>query len=306
MTNRERYIQYALEHEIPFFSKPDWLSIVAKNLDIAYWETSNRLQVFFAFNLEKKGLFTLVRNLPFTPYNQIIFDTQAATEKDLEEMELFFKNFVQQFSFFEVDFPSDLIFANKMQHELLRTNVLELGQESSDYFLNQCSSNTLKHIKKGSKLQITSTSDSAVVFDLLAKTYEKQSKKYPFEKELIIGIMDFIKSNNCGKVWLATSASGQYLATLIQVWDNTTSYYLAGGTDYTIKNSGAMAALQFHAISHANARGLKQYDFEGSQIKSIDQFFKSFGAKEKLYFRIKYDNNKIFKVAQTIYKKIKP
>lgn len=54
----------------------------------------------------------------------------------------------------------------------------------------------------------------------------------------------------------------------------------------TQKNSGAVDLLMWEAILHAKTAGCTHFDFEGSMIEGIEQFFRKFGAQPILYLQI--------------------
>jgi hypothetical protein len=316
LTNKELYIEFETQNNFPFFSRSAWLDVVAEDWQVALFTTKNKLTFFFAYVLEKKGPFTFVRNPYFTPYSQFIFQEDKAIEADYSEMILFLEKFKQNFSFVELDFPEKAFYAKSVAHKVMRTNKISLNHKNENFALELANSNTQKQIIKGRRLEISNTKEAAIVFQILKKTFERQDKKYAFSLDLISNIIAFIYTNNCGKVWLATDSAGQHHSALIQVWDQENSYYLTGGSNYKFKNSGGMAALQAHAIGYANTlhedvnNGLKKplsyYDFEGSQVEGINNFFKSFGGSEFSYCRVVSENNvllKIIKKAKNIFKK---
>jgi hypothetical protein len=65
--------------------------------------------------------------------------------------------------------------------------------------------------------------------------------------------------------------AGAYL-----VHDAHYTYYLVGGSDAGLRNSGAMSATMWAAIELAAKRGTG-FDFEGSSLPSVERFFRAFG-----------------------------
>ena len=84
----------------------------------------------------------------------------------------------------------------------------------------------------------------------------------------------------------AVDGEGRIHAAGLFVWDSTVCYYLLGGTDPDLRNSGAMNLLIFEAFGRAADRGLTTFDFEGSMIEPIEFFFRSFGAAQVPYFAV--------------------
>jgi hypothetical protein len=75
------------------------------------------------------------------------------------------------------------------------------------------------------------------------------------------------------------------------VWDNSTAYYLAGGSNDIGRKNGAMHFLLAEALRFAQEKNCKFFDFEGSMHSGIEVFFRSFGGTLLPCLRIfKYKN----------------
>jgi hypothetical protein len=81
----------------------------------------------------------------------------------------------------------------------------------------------------------------------------------------------------------------EVVAALFLVWDNKRSYYLGGGIK---ENShGAMSLLFWEAIKYSKEKiGLNEFDFEGSDVKSIEFYFRKFGGDIRPIFSISEDS----------------
>jgi len=76
------------------------------------------------------------------------------------------------------------------------------------------------------------------------------------------------------KVWVAY-VKGEPLASMFLVWDKERAYYLGGGINENSR--GMMSYLIWNAIKFSKWKGLKVFDFEGSEIPSIERYFRKFG-----------------------------
>ena len=74
------------------------------------------------------------------------------------------------------------------------------------------------------------------------------------------------------------------------VWDDYTAYYLIGGADPELRNSGASSLLLWEAIQFA-AQVSRTFDFEGSMLKPVERFFRAFGAIQQPYMQVKKYNS---------------
>ena len=60
-----------------------------------------------------------------------------------------------------------------------------------------------------------------------------------------------------------------------------------------------MDILQYHSIKWA-LKNSKIYDFEGSMIRGIELYFRSFGARQIPYFEISKVNSKFYQIIDFI------
>jgi hypothetical protein len=99
----------------------------------------------------------------------------------------------------------------------------------------------------------------------------------------------YIKGQNQNNVEIFTAKKdNQTLAALLLVWDKKRSYYLGGG----IKDNcnGAMSLLIWEAIRYSlEELKLKEFDFEGSDVPSLEFFFRKFGGQISPIFHISKD-----------------
>jgi hypothetical protein len=69
------------------------------------------------------------------------------------------------------------------------------------------------------------------------------------------------------------------------VWDEQGAYYLLGGGDPELRNSGATSLLLWELILRAR-EVTDVFDFEGSMIEPLERFFRSFGARQTPYLYV--------------------
>jgi len=93
---------------------------------------------------------------------------------------------------------------------------------------------------------------------------------------------------------LFANYQGKVIASNFLVEDSNTVYYLMGGINPEFADIGAMDLVQYESIKYAISQG-KNFDFEGSMVKSIEKYFRSFGAIQKPYFEITKVNSKLLK-----------
>jgi hypothetical protein len=80
----------------------------------------------------------------------------------------------------------------------------------------------------------------------------------------------------------ATDAQGDAVAVAYFVHDDDATYYLLGGRRDDVRDDGAPSALIWRGMALARDRGVR-FDFEGSMLRPIEAFFRSFGAQPVPY-----------------------
>jgi hypothetical protein len=118
-----------------------------------------------------------------------------------------------------------------------------------------------------------------------ALTFQRQGREQPHSKELVCRLDEACSKREVRKIFFAEDSRGRIHGVLYLIWDQDTAYYLMGGSDPELRNSGAGSLLVWEAIQFA-ATVTRAFDFEGSMIESIERFFRAFGAKQVPYFHV--------------------
>ena len=147
----------------------------------------------------------------------------------------------------------------------------------------------IKKAKNRFGLQIRTDLGLDAFLDVNELTFSRQGMKLPYTRDFVRRLDNACKDNNARKIFFAQDKDGRIHAALYIVWDENSAYYLMGGSDPELRNSGANSLCMWEAIQYA-ATVTKRFDFEGSMIEPIERFFRAFGAKQVPYFQIKKDN----------------
>ena len=99
---------------------------------------------------------------------------------------------------------------------------------------------------------------------------------------------------------VATGPDRQPHAGVYLVSDSRSVYYLLGGSDPELRNSGATSLLMWEAIRWASEQG-KQFDFEGSIVEPIERFVRSFGARQTPFFKIEKHPSLILRLYRALH-----
>jgi len=123
-------------------------------------------------------------------------------------------------------------------------------------------------------------------FALVEKTFERQEMTPGF-RNAAIRYYELLSQRDQCKPFVAFDPEDHPIAVVFLVWDDKCAYYLLGGYDPERGHTGASALAMWTAIQHvAETLGLKQFDFEGSMVQPVEQFFRKFGGQHTPYYSI--------------------
>jgi Acetyltransferase (GNAT) domain len=122
-------------------------------------------------------------------------------------------------------------------------------------------------------------------YDVLSKTYERQSIATPHTLPELERLAAACTSRGAGTMLFARDDAGQIHATVWVVWDRNGAYYLLAGAEPHLRTSGASSLLAWEAIARAS-RHTDVFDFHGSMLQPVERFFRAFGAQQTPYLSV--------------------
>ena len=124
-------------------------------------------------------------------------------------------------------------------------------------------------------------------YSLVKATFVRQNIKPPYSKNILQQIYKEASLRDRISVFGARDEKGQLVASQIYIHDDDCTYYLSGGIDSESDIPGLASFLIWEGIKIAHSKK-NSFDFEGSSIKSIENFFSSFGPEIFHYHRVSY------------------
>jgi hypothetical protein len=116
-------------------------------------------------------------------------------------------------------------------------------------------------------------------------TFKRQGIPCPIERAVIERVDAACAERGCRRIFAAVDSAGQVHAAAYVVWDASRAYYLLGGGDPLLRNSGATSLVLWEAIRFATTVA-PVFDFEGSMMESVERFIRGFGATQLPYHRV--------------------
>jgi len=146
--------------------------------------------------------------------------------------------------------------------------------------------NIRREIRKAEKTVIVrSDLDIDCFARVWSLTFARQGARLPVSIDLLHRLDLACAQRNCRRMFFAEDGHGRIHAAAVLVWSADCAYYLMGGSDPKLRNSGAGSLVMWEAIAFASTVS-RQFDFEGSMIEPVERFFRAFGATPVAFFSL--------------------
>ena len=156
--------------------------------------------------------------------------------------------------------------------------------ELNDLYESNYSTNAKRLIKKSNKnytYRVVNCIDELIA--LVEENVAHKIKEFtPDNIAKLKRLMSRATSKNKGET-IAVFENETIVAAGFFLKDKSTVTYLKGASIDTAKKNGAMFGLMNYAFSSYN-KNYSTFDFGGSNIESVANFYKKFGAKDKIYY----------------------
>lgn len=156
--------------------------------------------------------------------------------------------------------------------------------------MHQNNRNDIRKARDRNKVSIRAAKSIEEVLDVCNKTFERQNLSVPYSREYVKRIADAAAHQNAIDLLIAEGPDGNLHAGAIIVYGHDVAYYILGGGDPELRNSGAATLILWEAILRSRER-VRIFDFEGSMIESIERFFRGFGGELTPYMSLRKANS---------------
>ena len=308
--NRDKYRTLCInESSIPLFSQAWWLDAVVGGYgwDVALVEKGDIIVAAMPYVVRKRygltviGQANLTQTLgPWLRETSGKLSTKLAQQKEwltaliaqLPSFAHFNQNWHWQMAnwlpFYWAGFAQTTRYTYIL-HELADEQVLWKGFQE----------NIRGDIKKACNRFNLRVRDDLSVDDFLVvnrMTFARQGMAVPYTDEFVHKLDQACAAKHARKIFIAEDEQGRRHAGVYIVWDQNSAYYLMGGGDPELRNSGASSLCMWEAIKFAGAV-TQRFDFEGSMKEPVERFFRAFGAQQTPYFNVTKTPSRILKTA---------
>jgi hypothetical protein len=278
------------------FEEDVWLNVVAKEK----WERieirnkNGKVDAAFPIFKTKKYGFKILTVPPLTQTMGIyIEDTGSKLTKKLEREKKLINNIIEElpkgYNYdFYLDVSNEYILPflwNGFKSEPRFTYRIE-DLSNLDEVWAGFGENIRGYVRKAEKIvSVKEADDPGIILNMTEKTFKRQNRKSPYNREMIKKLDLSLAKNNMRKLLYAVDDEGNIHAAAYFVYDKERCYYIMGGGDPDLRNSGAASLLIWEGIKFA-AENSKIFDFEGSMIEDVERFVRGFGARPRVYFHV--------------------
>lgn len=275
------------------FCRSWWLGAVGGDIRVLGHFESGRLVAGIPIAVEQRmgirlcGMPKLTQTWGVLMENQLWKKSSAARESQI--LEEFATRLARGPAFVQCFHPASTnwlpFFWNGFSQTTRYTCILE-ELDSPERLWQGLDENRRRSIRKAEKRGLTvRPCGPRTVYEASVKTFLRQSKRNPYHLDYLTRLYNAASENHAGACFAAEDRQGRVHAAAFFVWDSRRGYYLTGGADPALRESGAGSLLMWRMIEFAAER-TSVFDFEGSMVKPIEEFFLSFGSKLQPYNQI--------------------
>jgi hypothetical protein len=169
--------------------------------------------------------------------------------------------------------------------ELQYTYRLE-GLRSEEALWDGLRSNIRREIRKArSRVEVSDNVALDRFHAIWAKTFSRQGLRTPVSLVELERLDAACAARGARTMLCASDDAGRVHAVSYVVADEHAAFYLIGGGDPELRTSGASSLLMWESILRARAV-TDVFDFEGSMLRPVERFFRSFGSRQTPYLRV--------------------
>lgn len=221
-------------------------------------------------------------------FSELKYVNKISKEKDIiESLVNAIPNFKNYSINFNYNFTNWLPFMWRGYSQYCKYTYVIENLSNLDYIKSGLRNNIKYDINKAIKNDIKIYEDLPIeaLYKISEKTFNRQGLAIPYSLELLQCLDKILEEKQARKSFFAIDKHNNIHAANYIIYDKKSAYYLIGGGDSELRTSGATSLALWEAIKFS-AQVSKRFDFEGSCIRGIEEFFRGFGGTQKIYFNI--------------------
>lgn len=273
---------------IGVFASKKWLSIYGKSLTVVgiYKDEHHLIGGFYYLNTKKYG-FTFIKLPPYTPHCGLFYSSDSKNNSSINNVSkeimnnicTYFSN--QKSALTILAFPSNIIDFQPFiwnKYKVIPNYTYRINLENSiENIKSNFDSKNRNAINKAIKEDVTVSENSLCKADLF---YFFKDSLSTTDANIYENVLENILnkfSNDSNSFSVEAKKNDELLGSVFCIFDKNTCYYLLGSVNKKSGIQGVNNLLVQKSIEKAKELGCTTFDFEGSMLKGVEKFFRSFG-----------------------------
>lgn len=307
------YRAVCAEHQVPLFHQPWWLDAVCEQWMGVTMKGADGISALWPVPLEKKLGVRMSRNPALTPYLGPAFLLSVSDEQSVSRGNhaATLRNLIQALPDIPVwhtaaqphAWDAEIFEQGGFTTGLRPTYLLPLAGATEQALFAGLHAEVRRGVRRAAeRITIIDEPDAAAdMYALQEATLHRKGTRLYHSAALFARLVKEAQGRGCGALWTARRG-GNIVGAQWSVWDAHRCYNIGLTRVESADGKFVPAALLWHAIRHARDLGLDIFDFEGSSVPGIAEFFARFGGAVHPYVTLQKNNSPLWQLVRRIRK----
>lgn len=270
-------------------------------------------EIEFPYFIKKKAGFSFLIMPPFTPWFDfnIDFPQGIKEENKLSIEKEYYTELIQKLphsDYIQLNLPPSVtnwqpFFWKGFEQSTFYTYLIDTNKPLEILFSEIGKQKNKVHKAEKLGYKLFEDTDFDTFYTNYKNTLKPNKGAIIYPKYVLQSIYKSVMKHNSGKIISIKNTEGETLASTLYVWDKQYLYYLISVRNISQLDNCAVSTIVWEGIKLAHEKQLT-FNFEGSMIEPIEHFFRSFGAKQTPYFKLKKFNSELLRIGNSFLKKL--
>jgi len=279
-TTKEKYISFIKENYVPIFYRDIYLDAVCDSAwDVVLYEEKGQIEGAYIYMLKQKMLLKYIVQPQLCPYTGPIYFNPSDSKKAFHHLveTLPKHHLIIQDYFHNIPLLENDVHTQTNKH----TYVLESTTNEEELWQRQSSTHRRIIRKAEKELKYEVEDDINVFLEFVSGTFEKRKKHNPNDPRVFQQLDEKLLEKGMRKIVKCTNDNNLVVAMCYFMKDEQWTYNFANSVIEDYRHYG-MNLILWNEIKDTLAND-RSFDFEGSMISGIDEFFKRFKGTKAMY-----------------------
>ncbi|MDF1694392.1 MAG: hypothetical protein P1U56_01080 [Saprospiraceae bacterium] len=290
---KQTYKAFIKDHFVPIFFQDYFLNVVCQGQwDVVLSKENNKVAGAYIYMLKQKLFLKYIVQPQLCPYTGPIFFEKSNVNKVYTDLLVQLPSHHLLIQDYLPTLPHLKGFTNTAftKHTYLLDKTTDL-----DKLWQEQSSTHRRIIRKAEReLLYEEVQDINSFLDFVSTTFAKRNKSVPNDPEIFRNLDQVLFSKGQRKIVKCTNSNNEVVAMCYFMKDKNWTYNFANGVVDDYRHYG-MNLILWNEIKASFFEG-RSFDFEGSMIPGVDEFFKRFKGKRVPYQTRNISKNKLVDV----------